>query len=117
MPRLWAGAFAALMSIAVTSAWAGSPVVLGNGAQSCGTWTRHRQQGNPEWVDNGVWVVGYISGYNAFGLGSSDVTAGTDTQGVWAWIDNYCANNPLDTIQVAATALILELERKRGPTR
>ena len=58
------------------------------------------------------WVLGYISAVNEYGPWSADVTQGIDTDGVFGWIDNYCAQHPLHNVDDAAEALMGELGAK-----
>jgi hypothetical protein len=65
----------------------------GNGTESCGSWTAGRRQGGTAAQQ---WVLGYIAGVAA--VSDADPLAGTDAQGVWAWIDRYCYQNPTDQL-------------------
>jgi len=47
---------------------------------------------------------------NRFGSGPSDISKGTDIDDITAWIDNYCAQHPLDRFADAASALVIELQ-------
>jgi hypothetical protein len=60
------------------------------------------------------WVIGYISAFNVYRSPTGNLTAGTDTNGIYAWIDNYCAARPLDTIVKATDALIDELSQRQS---
>ena len=78
---------------------------IGVGASSCGTWTADRV--NPysfPAIADGSWVLGFLSGIAYEGPENDDPLAGTDAQGVFAWIDNYCRANPIDHISAAAEA-------------
>jgi hypothetical protein len=57
-----------------------------------------------------LWVQGYVSGASTV-LSSREAIelADTDTPGIEAWIMKYCTDNPLDSLQVASTSLVLEL--------
>jgi hypothetical protein len=82
--------------------------VRGAGTQSCGQWIAEHRRGVGFHQDS--WLMGYVSGANAFFLKSSpDISEGTDLHGMTGWMDNYCRSNPLATIQSAADALLLEL--------
>jgi hypothetical protein len=59
------------------------------------------------------WVLGFLTAFNFYGNGSGNITNGTDANGVFAWIDTYCAAHPLDQISTATVALVAELS-KRG---
>ena len=60
----------------------------------------------------GAWLGGFLSAYNYFVPGVSDITGGTDFAGLEAWIDNYCSQNPLDSLNVAAVALVTLLKTR-----
>jgi len=45
---------------------------------------------------------------------SGSVGNGVDPNRIFAWIDNYCAPHPLDSIATASIALVSELSK---PTR
>jgi hypothetical protein len=64
---------------------------------------------------NRGWVIGYLTGFNAYGRGSGNVSLGTDAEGLFAWITNYCQQYPLKTLENAAEALIIELTERRVP--
>ncbi len=53
-----------------------------------------------------AWVHGFLSSYNVFNPEVGDVTTGTDLKGMMAWMDNYCAENPLNDISDATRELI-----------
>lgn len=62
-----------------------------------------------------AWVNGLLSAFNYYGsAAASDVANGIDANGVFAWIDNYCAAHPLDSIATATIALISELSKRAG---
>ena len=90
--------------------------VIGIGNNSCGDWTTAARENGWTRVAYQAWLGGFVSGVN---LNVSDrvgnLNEGTDVPGMTAWVDNYCAANPLDTVSSAAVALAVELiERKRG---
>jgi hypothetical protein len=87
-------------------------ITIGLGAASCEYWTNaRRQEETLGTTPRGSWVLGYITAVNLFGPWSFDVTQSIDTKGIWAWIDNYCAEHPFDSIAVAAQSLVSELGR------
>jgi hypothetical protein len=73
---------------------------IGAGLASCGTWTADHRLGDV--VADEQWVVGFLSGMGYSAV--ADPLGGTDFAGVIAWIGNYCAANPLDSILKAAGA-------------
>lgn len=51
------------------------------------------------------WVLGFLSGVGyAANQDGIDPLNGVDDQGVWAWVDNYCRNHPLNLVVTAAAA-------------
>ena len=78
---------------------------LGVGTGSCGSWTAARR--NPyglQTLANQQWVLGFLSGIGFMGAGVSNPLNGVDAEGVWAWIDSYCRDRPLDLIGRSAAA-------------
>jgi hypothetical protein len=110
-------------------------VVLGPGNASCGTWTESRRENSSASAALTGWVLGYVSGYNAFNEtissithgeepGSNlkndpawnaavakfhNITSGTDVNGVFAAIDKYCNAHPLHPLFVGTQDVIFEL--------
>ena len=80
-------------------------LTFGQGARSCGSFTR-AQQGLAM-----QWVAGYLSGSNQ-DPAEPEALRGTDFDGMMGWIDNYCREHPLATIGEAAIALLAELRSK-----
>ena len=105
---------AALLVCLVTPAWAanskGQYEILGYGNNSCGTWTKHRKAG--AWYGTAGWVLGIVTGYNAYTDGVYNIAEGTDNQGLLAWIDNYCSSNPLEKVLAATNALVEHLKTR-----
>jgi hypothetical protein len=86
-------------------------IYVGNGGHSCGQWIedRHNHLSLESLVDQS-WVVGYLSAYNEWGPGNGDVSSHTDTPGMVAWIDNYCAGHPVEVLGDVTSRLMLDLE-------
>lgn len=84
--------------------------VVGWGNRSCGDWSDAKQK--DDWlraVYKG-WLGGFVSGLN-FASQHGDITATTDFNGLVAWVDNYCAANPLDPVHVASANLAVTLRK------
>src|SRR5262245_51119485 len=84
--------------------------IIGHGTKSCGTWTQARRSHGAIEIAVTAWMGGYLSAMN-FGpaaLARLDVLEGPDVEGLYSWIDNYCREHPLDTIQDAANRLFEE---------
>jgi hypothetical protein len=81
----------------------GNITIGGSGGESCESWAEHRPHGAYT-----QWVLGFISGaaWRASSSETFDPLDGTNARGVWAWIDNYCAANPLEKIADAAVAFM-----------
>jgi hypothetical protein len=95
-------------------------MVLGQGNVSCGTWLEPDPRfPNDPWLYR-AWVLGYLTAYNEDSATTQgtfirsgkegNVTAGTDTEGLFAWIDNYCRARPLNNLAGAVSKLVLTLE-------
>ncbi|MGJ4899444.1 hypothetical protein ACQR2B_31010 [Bradyrhizobium oligotrophicum] len=94
---------------------AGAAEVVGQGAQSCATWTKQlRLSDSSLSYVNEAWVLGFLSGRNFY---SSAAITIPEANAVSAWITNYCAANPVDTIAQAAAELANYLHDRRGPSR
>lgn len=87
----------------------GTVAVMGAGANSCGTWTTEHQAPSARSTADDEWVLGYLTGVNSFGAGSSNISGNIDNAGVLAWVTNYCTSHPLDPINIAASSLVFEL--------
>ena len=79
--------------------------VMGAGTLSCGSYSETKEKP----MARGVffqWLMGFLSGYNINNKEQiPDITAPTDNDGMTAWLDNYCAANPLLPFATAAEAL------------
>jgi hypothetical protein len=74
-------------------------MVLGVGTDSCGKWTRERRTETMTSVAYSQWVLGYVTGANAFFLTHDPHLAkGIDNTALLAWLDNYCHSNPLESL-------------------
>jgi hypothetical protein len=56
-----------------------------------------------------MWVLGCVSGAGFYGAHMRHT--GADAMG--AWIDNYCRENRLDNVAVAAGHLVVELSKTK----
>jgi hypothetical protein len=81
----------------------------GFGNNSCGRWTKERSSKSIISNYQVVWVLGFISG-TGFALEVLSRRQNlTDADAVIAYVDNYCSNNPLDSIAAASQMLAAEL--------
>lgn len=79
---------------------------------SCATWTAERAIPDHHEQGQEGWVMGFISGLNAFGPNNGDIARGAKAEGLLGWVDNYCKANPLDSVTTAGFALANELKRR-----
>ena len=111
---------------AIASNANGSYTVLGPGNASCGGWIANRryEPGSAPFVPSQhiielvrleAWVQGYVTSYNSTMWRGNNVASETDTDGMYAWIDTYCAAHPTDNIAVAAEALVNFLSKGPHP--
>ena len=101
-------------------------MVTGAGYNSCGAWTKAQGHRPPittgfyatfadlDLVQQISWVQGFLTAFNYYASNSGNVLNDVDNNGVFAWIDNYCAAHPLDSIGTATFALIAELSKRSG---
>jgi hypothetical protein len=84
----------------------GAYILIGSGTSSCGTWTADRRapDGPPALLDE-QWVMGFLSGIGYVGQQQDDPLRGIDAEAVFAWIDNYCRDHPLEHIVDASKAV------------
>jgi len=103
-------------------------MVPGPGTGSCESWTQGREAAGKDtlysftqegWARLGreTWVLGYITALNAWYLPTDrgavrNLSEGTDRAGLFAWIDNYCADYPLMHLTDATYLLADELAEK-----
>ena len=112
MRRIREAALALSLGVALaTHAEARDYTIIGTGLRSCGAWTTERKDFHSSvHLLFEQWVLGFIAG-EAY-QGATDPLDDTDADGVWAWIDNYCAIHPLDKQVQAAKAFY---EARVGP--
>lgn len=81
--------------------------VYGFGTKSCGSWLEERKLSQVTLPGGAqrAWVLGFVSGVGYIGPKMKD----TDADGIYAFMDTYCAAHPLDSIGGAAQALVEEL--------
>ncbi len=86
--------------------------ISGVGTVSCGSWTAYRRTPTST-LAMGVesWILGFLSGVGFEGVANADPLNGTDAEGVWAWIDNYCRANPLKDVEDAGVAFVYAHQR------
>jgi hypothetical protein len=83
---------------------------------SCGKWTALRKEHGIEGHAVEFWLLGYVSGYNMYGPDpNGGVGISIDTEGMEAFVDQYCTANPMMSLLDAADKLVRELHRRAIP--
>lgn len=102
-----------LLIFVVTCAQAQQPeggqfYTLGAGGLSCGKWVE-TQRSESGWLQGLQWILGYLTGYNsanASGLFKGRQVLPQDGESARAFMDGYCANNPLSSVAAGAMGLV-----------
>lgn len=103
----WAvGLFLAALTLSAANSTAVEYAILGAGGRPCGSWLKARGESSPESAIMQSWLLGYVTSINAHELTiTKDIAEDTDPDGMFVWIDNYCASHPLDSVARAAASL------------
>lgn len=80
-------------------------VVMGAGNDSCGKWLESRETPSSHYQYK-QWIFGFVSGTNW--TNSKKQATPPDGEATVLFIDQYCKNNPLHTLVLAAAALVQE---------
>ncbi|MDW9459356.1 hypothetical protein GOA57_05200 [Sinorhizobium meliloti] len=89
---------------------AGNIKIRGAGTASCGTWISEPELRQSLLIQ---WVLGYITAMN-YGRWNDiplqpeeiDLLKGADVNAIEVWMSNYCTQNPLEPLWVAAGVLV-----------
>jgi hypothetical protein len=96
----------AVLALPATPSTAGEYAILGAGGRPCDSWLQARGEASPEGAIMQSWLLGYVTSINAHELTiTKDIAEGTNPDGMFVWIDNYCASHPLDSVARAAASL------------
>jgi len=58
-------------------------------------------------------VLGYLSGLNSSGVEKGDpLDAISSAEQIYAWMDNYCRQNPLNTVVPGGNRLFREISNR-----
>jgi len=93
-----------LMGFGASPALAQTFPMLGDGNESCATWSADRESNQS--ADDQQWILGYITAANGLAMVATKHTVkmNTDINGVFAWIDNFCQKTPTDNLTQAAVS-------------
>ena len=84
-------------------------MAYGAGMVTCAEWQKYRATGDkPATLQLQAWLDGFLSGFN-MGSDIDFISPKPTSVAYYAWIDNYCAQNPLNHVATAAVALKNEL--------
>ncbi len=62
------------------------------------------------------WLSGYLTAYNWYRTRPGiDIAAGTDREGMYAWLDKFCRDNPTLAYGFAVSKLVEYLRPTQGP--
>jgi hypothetical protein len=101
-----------ILSMAVTvNADDRKVTVYGWGNHSCGKWLASINDESERFLYSS-WVLGWVSAAGYYDVQGS--LRKTDSDAMRAWIDNYCHDHPLETIDTAASALVRALAKHKG---
>ena len=93
----------------------GGRLVIGQGANSCWAWTRSHEAKAATQGLYTQWVAGFVSGVSS-DADEPDILTRMDSDGLMAWMNDYCKANPLAKVTTGAAALVQELRaRRHGP--
>jgi hypothetical protein len=90
-------------------------VSFGVGNKSCDQYVSDAQQPDRGFVYE-TWLSGYLTAFNAYNQGVSDILVGTDFDGAVAWIKSYCREHPTAVVHIAAVKLIQFMQQKTDVT-
>ena len=117
MKKLYFAAVVAFATALANGAAAQDKLVYGAGMITCAEWQQYRSSGNrPAILQAQAWIDGYLSGSNASGNGPDFLMPKPSDIAYYAWIDNYCSQNPLNPLLQAVFLLKREL-LSRAPSR
>jgi len=85
-------------------------VSFGVGNKSCEQYVSDAQRSDRGFVYE-TWLSGYLTAFNAYNPGVSDILAGTDFDDAVVWIKSYCREHPTVVVHTAAVKLIQFMQR------
>lgn len=96
-----------LLFVSEVSAESGDIYASGSGARdSCGQWIAAKDNDNSRRYRYAEWINGFLTGYNYYSPKQQALVP--DNAAMLAFVDNYCSKNPLQTLILAAAALVQE---------
>ena len=98
-------AFILIVLLPFTFATADEVMVVGAGSHSCGKWLASKNDLGARYQYQ-QWVYGFITGSNYRTARKQSMPP--DLESVTAFVDQYCSNNPLHALFLAAAAAAQE---------
>ena len=84
------------------------------GFPSCADYLQHRKNGDlMDDYDTAWWVMGYITAYNNYGTNPQIKVPDPNT--IWAYMDKFCRNQPLQNVLTGTYELISDLGGAAAP--
>ncbi|HUJ03106.1 MAG TPA: hypothetical protein VLW75_05680 [Rhizomicrobium sp.] len=103
---------ALLLAPASASAERMGITVYGPGTTKCHLWKSDQEVGGgPAYMEK-IWVLGFLTAYNNYMVHDRPGLSTEDTPVFFKWIDDYCAENPDETLAVATAKLIEHLKNE-----
>ena len=106
-----------LLVVATATAHTLAPIeTYGFGTSSCGRWTEARKTDSSDQALMTSWILGFVTAYNAFSTeAASGALVKSDAKGMFAWLDRYCADHPLELFINAAEHLLRDATTQTAP--
>lgn len=80
-----------------------------HGTYSCGFYVKSRALGS---TSPPSWLLGFLSGANVYGSQKVDLLKNVDHESLFLWMDKYCKETPLESMESGARLLLNELHQK-----
>ena len=106
---------ALLLAVFLISGTAWAYTGFGFGTKACENWVAAKEEhyAVARRARFHGWTSGYLTAYSLWVEGGSGPVSRSDSsKGAWAWIDNYCTENPNTSVATAAEMLIDALKAK-----
>jgi hypothetical protein len=90
-------------------------VSFGVGNKSCEQYVSDAQRPDRGFVYE-TWLSGYLTAFNAYNPGVSDILTGTDFDRAVVWIKGYCREHPTAAVHAATVKFIQFMRQKTDVT-
>jgi len=96
-----------MSAIILASDTQGAYTALGQGTVSCDNWVARRK--GSDWSPLGAWILGYVTAYNQFNWKGANIAEKNNLEGLFGWMDGYCAAHPRSDLAAGAGQLLISL--------